>query len=70
VTLNASEKTAKFDDRKQLSTLWTLVMFNMVFADVIGFMNPGALDAIMKGDTPAQTGSLNAVSLGAPEATS
>ena len=26
-------------------------MFNMVFADVVGFMNPGALEKIITGDT-------------------
>jgi len=49
--MNADEKTARLDVRSKLSTLWILVMFNMVFADVIGFMNPGALEGIMKGAT-------------------
>ncbi|MBI9108877.1 MAG: hypothetical protein JEZ04_19195 [Spirochaetales bacterium] len=30
-----------------LSTLWIFVMFNMVFADIIGFLNPGALEEMM-----------------------
>lgn len=33
----------------KLSTLWVFVMFNMVFADIVGFMNPGALEKIMTG---------------------
>jgi Sec-independent protein secretion pathway component TatC len=33
----------------KLSTLWIFGMFNMVFADIVGFMNPGALENIMKG---------------------
>lgn len=49
--MNTNEKTAKFDVRSKLSTLWILVMFNMVFADVVGFMNPGALEKIITGDT-------------------
>jgi len=34
----------------RLSTLWIFVLFNMVFADIVGFMNPGALNAIMEGE--------------------
>ncbi|MCB0204557.1 MAG: hypothetical protein KDH89_07035 [Anaerolineae bacterium] len=49
--MNTNEKTAKFDVRSKLSTLWILVMFNMVFADVVGFMNPGSLEKIITGDT-------------------
>jgi len=37
-------------DRKVMfSTLWIFVMFNMAFADIVGFMNPGALEDIMTG---------------------
>ena len=32
------------DMKVKLSTLWVFVMFNMVFADIVGFMNPGALE--------------------------
>ena len=49
--MNTSEKTAKFDVGSKLSTLWILVLFNMVFADIVGFMNPGALEGIMRGAT-------------------
>lgn len=36
------------DDMKaRLSTLWIFVMFNMVFADIVGFLNPGALEEMM-----------------------
>lgn len=28
----------------KLSTLWIFVMFNMVFADIVGFLNPGTLE--------------------------
>ncbi len=33
----------------KLSTLWIVVMFNMVFADILGFMIPGSLEKIMTG---------------------
>jgi hypothetical protein len=35
------------DMRSKLSTLWIFVMFNMVFADIVGFLNPGALENMM-----------------------
>ena len=34
----------------KLSTLWIFVMFNMTFADIIGFVEPGALETLMAGD--------------------
>jgi hypothetical protein len=37
------------DTKVKLSTFWIVVMFNMVFADIVGFMNPGALKDIMTG---------------------
>lgn len=49
--MNANQKTARLDVRSKVSTLWILVMFNMVFADIIGFMNPGALKDVMTGGT-------------------
>lgn len=33
--------------KAKLSTLWIFVMFNMVFADIVGFLNPGALEEMM-----------------------
>jgi Family of unknown function (DUF6326) len=36
--------------RIKLAALWTVVMFNMTFADIIGFMNPGTLERMMNGD--------------------
>jgi Sec-independent protein secretion pathway component TatC len=51
MTMNTIEKTARFDVRSKLSTLWIVVLFNMVFADIVGFMNPGALEGIMRGAT-------------------
>ena len=49
--MNTNDKTAKMDTRVKLSTLWVVVLFNMVFADIVGFMNPGALEQIMTGAT-------------------
>jgi hypothetical protein len=36
--------------RIKLAALWTVVMFNMTFADIIGFMHPGTLEKMMSGD--------------------
>ena len=37
-------------DRKVIiSSLWIVVMFNMIFADILSFMIPGALTEIMTG---------------------
>jgi len=47
--MNTNEKTPKMDMKVKLSTLWIFVMFNMVFADIVGFMNPGALEEIITG---------------------
>ncbi len=38
------------DMRSKLSTLWIFVMFNMAFADIIGYIEPGALEAMLAGD--------------------
>lgn len=31
----------------RLSTLWVFVMFNIVFADIVGFLNPGTLEEMI-----------------------
>jgi Sec-independent protein secretion pathway component TatC len=38
------------DMKVKISTLWIVVMFNMVSADIIGFMNPGDLQKILTGN--------------------
>jgi hypothetical protein len=38
------------DPRPRLSTLWVVVMFNMVFADILFFMKPGALQGLWAGE--------------------
>jgi hypothetical protein len=35
----------------KISTLWIVVMFNMVFADILTFISPGALQALWAGQT-------------------
>jgi Sec-independent protein secretion pathway component TatC len=35
--------------KMKLSTLWVVVMFNMVFADILSFMRPGFLEEVMTG---------------------
>lgn len=48
--MNTNEKTAKTEEMKvKLSTLWIVIMFNMVFADILEFMLPGELEAMMTG---------------------
>ena len=38
------------DTKQKLSTLWIVVLFNIIFADIIGFMNPGDLEKVISGD--------------------
>ena len=38
------------DIRVKISTLWIVVMLNMLSADIIGFMNPGDLQNILTGN--------------------
>ena len=33
--------------KSHLATLWIYVMFNMAFADIVGFLNPGAPEEMM-----------------------
>src|SRR5262245_61909828 len=47
--MKTNEKTIQLDMKVKLSTLWIVVLFNMVFADIVGFMNPGALERIITG---------------------
>lgn len=39
--------TMKNGIKSTLSTLWIFIMFNMIFADVIGFMNTGFLEQMI-----------------------
>jgi Sec-independent protein secretion pathway component TatC len=38
------------DMKVKISTLWIVVMLNMLSADIIGFMNPGDLEKILTGN--------------------
>jgi hypothetical protein len=38
------------DMKGRLSTLWTFLMFNMVFADILSFMYPGFMSQILAGN--------------------
>ncbi len=38
------------DIKTKISTLWIVVMFTMVYADILGFIHPGDLAKIMAGD--------------------
>ena len=48
--MNTNKKTDNMDIKVKLSTLWIFVLFNMIFADIVGFMNPGELKNIMTGN--------------------
>jgi hypothetical protein len=39
------------DKKIILSILWIFVVFNIAFADIIGFIEPGTLERIINGDT-------------------
>ncbi len=46
--------TERIDTKALLSTLWIVVMFNMLKADILSLYIPGALDELVKfaGETP------------------
>lgn len=35
------------DMKVRLSSLWVFVIFNMIFADIVGFLNPGVLEEMI-----------------------
>ena len=43
------ENTGREDMKVKLSTLWMVVMLNMVYADIIGFLSPGFLNGVLAG---------------------
>ena len=48
--MTTNEKIVKMEDMKaKLSTLWIVVMFNMVFADILSFMLPDFLEILETG---------------------
>ena len=42
--MNAIQKTAKIETKILLSTLWIVVMINMLKADILSLYIPGALE--------------------------
>lgn len=38
------------DIKVKISTLWIVVLFNIVFADIVGLVHPGTLEKMMTGD--------------------
>jgi Sec-independent protein secretion pathway component TatC len=48
--MTTNEKIVNMEDMKaKLSTLWIVVMFNMVFADILSFMLPDFLEILQTG---------------------
>jgi hypothetical protein len=41
--------TSAVDPRPRVSALWIVVLFNMVFADILNFITPGTLQEMMTG---------------------
>ncbi len=49
--MNTSNRLVQVEDKKvTLSTLWVFVMFCIAYADIIGFIEPGTLENMMKGN--------------------
>lgn len=38
------------DMKTRFSLLWTFILFNMIYADILGFMKPGFLEDVITGD--------------------
>ncbi len=53
-TPSAERSGAMHDPGTRLSTLWVVVMFNMVFADILTFIKPGALQELWAGQAGVQ----------------
>ena len=47
--MNSERKTTGMDLKEKISTLWIVVMFNMAFADILGFMSPDFLEILETG---------------------
>ncbi len=52
--MNTNKKTTEMDMKVKLSTLWVVVMFNMIFADILSFMMPGFLKELVDGSFEIQ----------------
>ncbi len=49
-----NQKVAGIDRKVLFSSLWTVVMVNMIFADILSFMAPGSLAEIINGEMDVQ----------------
>lgn len=47
--MNIKRQDSGMDVKRRISILWIVVMFNMLFADILSLMIPGALQEIMTG---------------------
>lgn len=47
--MNTNKKITTMDMKVKLSTLWVVVLFNMIFADILGFMLPDFLEILETG---------------------
>jgi hypothetical protein len=47
--MNLNNKTTQEEMKTTLSTLWIFIMFNMAFADIIGFTYPGYMAKLVAG---------------------
>jgi hypothetical protein len=44
--VNLKKDIHKMDIKEKLSTLWIVVMFNMIFADILSFITPGFFEEL------------------------
>ena len=47
--MNEANIQSQVDRKVLISSLWIVVMFNMVFADILSFMIPGNLEEVLTG---------------------
>lgn len=47
--MDTKQQIREMDIREKLSMLWIVVMFSMVFADILTFITPGVLEEMMTG---------------------
>jgi Sec-independent protein secretion pathway component TatC len=52
--MDTIQKKEKINMKVKLSTLWIVVMFTMIFADILSFMTPGFMKQIIDGTTGTQ----------------
>lgn len=49
--MNEKKRNFGMDGQVAISTLWIVVMINMAFADILGFITPGVLKEMMAMNT-------------------